>query len=173
MKNIKGSMPKFGVMDIFLIVLVLASAAGIAGRYVLTDKNGILASSPENTRAVVQVLISNIEDTSSDYFVEGASFSVGETGAVGVVGDCSVTPAERYAENEAGELYITYDDEENGRKDVRCTIILTGRFRDGIFTVDGRNAADGTEAVLPGAEMTLADDSITVTALILDVTAIE
>lgn len=157
----------FGVMDVFIVVLILACAAGIAGRYILTGRNGILARTPDRTPAAVHVLVTGIENTSSDYFGDGVEFSVGGSGETGTLMDTTIRPAENYAEDENGNLYITYDDEENGKKDVRCTLIVSGWYQDGIYMLGGR------EPMLPGAEVELSADGIRVTALILEVTPVE
>ena len=163
--NIKKT--KFGVMDVFIIVLVLACAAGIVGRYILTGRNGILATTPDRVSAAVHVLVTSIENTSADYFTDGAEFTVGKSGETGEILDTTIRPAENYDEDENGELYISYDDEENGKKDVRCTLIVSGWYRDGIYMLGGR------EPMLPGAEVELSSEGIRVNALILEVTAVE
>ena len=157
----------FGVMDVFIIVLILACIAGVVGRYMLTDKNGILAKTPERSAAAVHVLVTSIENTSADYFSDGVEFSVGGIGETGKLMDTTIRPAENYAEDEEGELYIAYDDEENGKKDVRCTLIVSGWYQDGVYLLGGR------EPMLPGATVELSAEDIRVTALILDVTSVE
>lgn len=157
----------FGVLDVFLILLVVVCAAGIAVRYILTDEKGILANTPERSSAAVQVLITSIEGTSSDYFGEGGTLTVGAGEETGEIRTVTVTPAEYYKENENGELEIAYHDGENGKIDIRCTLIVGGYYRDGIFLLGGK------EPVLPGGSITLTGSGITVTALIIDTAPIE
>lgn len=155
----------FGVLDVFLILLIIVSAAGIAVRYVLTDQNGILAVTPTKTSAAVQVLITSIEDTSAVHFYEGAVFTVGEKGETGEILNVNEKPAEYYTENEEGELFVAYD--ESGKKDVRCTVTVSGYYRDGIFLLGG------VEPMLPGASVALSSGDVKVTALIIDSAPLE
>lgn len=166
-ENAKKRSGSFGVLDLFILLLVVVCAAGIAVRYVLTDENGILATTPEKTSVALQVLISGIEDTSSDFFFEGASFDVGEAKETGEILDVNIKPAEYYTENEEGEIFVAYVEGEGGEKDVRCTVIVSGYYRDGIFMLGGK------EPVIPGAELRLAGDGITVTALIIDTAPVD
>lgn len=163
----KGKKLAFGVLDIFLILVVVLSAAGVAVRCVLTDKNGILAVTPERTSAAVQILIEGIENSSSDFFSENAVFTVGDHDESGRLMSVTVQPAEYYKENEKGELEIAYEDEENGRRDVRCTVVVEGYYRDGIFMLGG------VTPMLPGAEVKLSGSGVVATALIIDTAPIE
>lgn len=157
----------FGVLDVFLILVVILSAAGIAVRCVLTDENGILATTPEKTSAAVQILIEGIENSSSDYFSEDAVFTVGSGEDEGRLMSVTVQPAEYYVENEKGELEIAYEDAENGRRDVRCTVVVEGYYRDGIFMLGGKTP------MLPGSSVPVSGGGITVTALIIDTAPID
>ena len=156
----------FGVMDVFIIVLVLACVTGIAGRYILTDENGILATTPETTTAVVHVLVSDIENTSTAYFSVGATFRIGSGGDSGEIRELSEIPAEYYVTNENGELELQHAGED-GNKNERLQLVISGYYRDGVFMLGGK------EPVLPGAEIELSSDEIRVTALILDITSAE
>lgn len=159
---VKKKRTAFGVLDVFIILLVVVCAAGVAARYILTDEKGILARTPERTSAAVQVLITSIEGTSSDYFSEGGTLTVGEGNETGEIRTVTVTPAEYYKENEYGGLEIAYHDGENGKIDIRCTLIVGGYYRDGIFLLGGE------ETVIPGGSVKLTGGGITVTALIID-----
>ena len=156
----------FSVIDVFIIVLVLACVAGIVGRYVLTDENGILAVTPETRMAAVHVLVSDIENTSAAYFSEGAVFRMGNGDVTGELREFNEVPAEHYITNENGELEISYSGGD-GNKDERCTIIVEGYYKDGIFLLGGR------EPILPGASIEMANDEIRVTALVLDITSVD
>ncbi len=158
----------FGVIDVFLILLAVLCAAGVAVRFMLTDEKGILASSPEEVSAAVQVLITDVENTSTELFSDGGVIRVGRTGIEGeILSPVSVTPAEYIKEDENGGLVLAYQAEENGKKDVRCTVVVRGYFRDGIFLLDG------AEHLIPGEVIRLAGDGITVEALIIDSAPLE
>ncbi len=153
----------FGVLDLFLLVLILVMVTGVAARYILTEKNGILAVTPEFTGAAVSVLITDIEGTSSVHFVEGESFTLNDTATGAVLSDFTVTPAQYYTENEDGELVIAYHDEESGRIDCRGAFSVSGYYSEGVYLLNG---------VLPitaGMEIDLFNGEIKVTALVIDV----
>ena len=157
----------FGVLDVFLILLVLVSAAGICARYILTDENGVLAVAPEKTEAAVSVIIENIESTSSDYFYENAEFTVTPSGVKGtLMANFTVTPAQYYIEGDGGELIIAYHDEENGNVDVRGVLRVTGYYKDDVYLL-----GEGTP-VTAGMTVTLSGETITVTATVTDITPI-
>ncbi len=156
-----------GILDVFLILLVIFSVAGVAARCVLTGENGVLAKTPESVSAAVQVLVTSIEGTSADYFSNGAEFSVGKVGSAGKIISSTVTPAEYFTENENGDIVIGYEDGEHGKIDVRCTVIVSGFYRDGIFLLKGE------EPLLPGAKVSLSGDSIVVDALVIDTAEFE
>lgn len=169
MKSVKENKRKFtfGALDVFLILAVILSAAGIAVRCVLTDENGILAVTPEKTSVAVQILIEGIENSSSDYFSEDAVFGVGTEGDEGRLMSVTVQPAEYYVENERGELEIAYEDAENGKRDVRCTVVVEGYYRDGIFMLGGKTP------MLPGGTVRMSGGGISVTALIIDTAPVD
>ncbi len=167
-KSIAGERKlSFSVLDVFFLLLIVVCAVSVIARYVLTDENGILAVTPPRTNAAVQILITGIEIDSSDHFSEDAEFTVGDTGETGKLTSVTVQPAEYYTENEKGELEIAYEDGENGRRDVRCTVVVGGYYRDGIFLLGGE------EPMIPGGSVTMSGGSITVTALIIDTAPIE
>ena len=164
-KNIfKETKNAFGVLDVFLIVLIIVSAVGIAARFVLTEENGILATKPETEDAVLSVLVSDIEGTSEEYFVSGCDFMISEyETSCDVVSDFTVTPAQYYVENENGELVISYHDEENGHVDCRGALKVSGFYKDGVYILGGKYP------VTAGMTVTLINGKITVSALITDV----
>ncbi len=154
-------------LDVFFVVVIVVAVLGIAARYLLIEDNGILAGTPEYKEAAISVLITNIEGTSSDYFVEGGEFSVMAEGyPCTIVSDFIVTPAEYLEENEQGELVIAYHDEENGNIDCRGALKVTGVYRDGFYFVEGETI------VTAGMEVILTDGKISVTALVTDVSLI-
>ena len=153
----------FGALDVFVILLIFMCAAGIAVRYVMSNTNGVLASAPRNAPAAVQFLISSIEDTSQDQFSEGGALAVGDVS--GEILSVTVTPAEYYAENENGELYIAYEDRSGGKIDIRCTVVVNGWYEDnGVYMLGGNSP------LIPGASITLSAGDVKVTGLIIDVT---
>ncbi len=153
----------FGVLDLFLLVLILVMVTGVVARYILTEKNGILAVTPELTGAAVSVLITDIEGTSSVYFVEGESFTLNGEVKGAVLSDFTVTPAQYYMENEDGELVIAYHDEESGRIDCRGAFAVSGYYSEGIYLLDGEMP------ITAGMEIELKNGEIKVTALVIDV----
>ncbi len=164
----KRKRASFGALDIFLILLVVLCATGVAVRFVLTDEKGILASTPDTVSAAVQVLITNVENTSTEFFTDGGKLRVGSTGVEGeILSPVSVTPAEYIKEDENGDLVLAYQADENGKKDVRCTVVLDGFFKDGIFLLGG------TEPIIPGAEIKLEGDGVVVNALVIDSAPLE
>lgn len=157
----------FGVLDLFLIVLVLVCIIGAVSRYLLTEENGILASKPEYTKAAISLLITDIEGVSSEYFVTGESFVLADIEAEGeVIADFTVTPAQYYTENENGELVISYHDEESGRIDCRGAVVVNGYYKDGMYLLSGEMP------LTAGMYITLENGSISVTALVTDISSI-
>lgn len=159
----------FGAIDAFVILLAFVCAAGIVVRFYLTGKNGILAKTPEKTYAAVQILISGIEQTSQDLFSEGGTLAVGDPGESGeIMPGTVITPAEYYAENENGELYIAYEDDKDGKIDIRCTVVVGGWYEDnGVFMLGG------TDPLIPGDTVSLSGGSIRVEGLVIDVAPFE
>ncbi len=157
----------FGVLDLFLAVLVLVCIVGVVSRYLLTEENGLLASKPEYTTAAISLLITDIEGMSSEYFVSGESFTLAGIGAEGeVIEDFTVTPAQYYTENENGDLVISYHDEESGRIDCRGVVRVNGYYKDGMFLLAGEMP------LTAGVYITIENGDIFVTALVTDVSSI-
>lgn len=160
---------RFGALDAFVILLAIVCAAGIAVRYVLLSDHGVLAETPERTYAAAQFLISGIEPTSQDSFSEGGKLSVGDVGESGeIMPGTVITPAEYYAENENGELYIAYEDDKDGKIDIRCTVVVGGWYTEnGVFMLGGKTP------LIPGSDVELAGGSVRVTGLLIDVAPFE
>ena len=154
-------------LDIFFAVLIVVAVIGVAARYLLTEENGILANTPEYQEAALSVLVTDIEGTSAEHFVEGGKFTLTDEKYQGVIiADFIVTPAEYYEENEAGELVIAYHDEENGNIDCRGAVKVNGYYRDGVYYIDGETI------VTSGMTVTLTNGKISVSALITDISPI-
>lgn len=154
-------------LDIFFAVLVVVAVLGVAARYLLTEENGILVKTPEYSEAALSVLITDIEGTSAEHFVEGGKFTLtdGEYQCV-AISDFIVTPAEYYEENEDGELILSYQDEENGNIDCRGAVKVNGFYRDGVYYIDGEMI------VTAGMTVTLTNGKVSVAALITDLSPI-
>ncbi len=157
----------FGALDAFIIVLVLVALLGIFARSALAGENGVLATAPEMSDAAVSLLITDIEGTSSLYFVLGNKLTIAEYGVTGsVMSDFTVTPAEYFVENENGELIVEYHDEENGHIDLRGALLVSGYYKDGVYILDGKTPFTA------GMEITLENETIKVKALVTDVAPI-
>lgn len=162
--NVNGKKITFGVLDVFLVSAIFVSLLGIAARFFLIDENGIAAKEPQEVSAVLSVLITDIEGTSQEYFVSETEFAISDFETSGkVTSDFTVTPAQYFAENEAGELVIEYHDEENGHIDCRGTLSVTGYYKDGVYILGGNSP------VTAGMTVTLSNEKITVSALVTDV----
>lgn len=159
----------FGVLDIFVILLAFVCAAGIVARYVLTSRNGVLAITPEKTYAAAQFLISGLEPTSQDAFSEGGTLTVGDGGESGeILPGAVITPAEYYAEDENGELYLAYEDDKDGKVDIRCTVVLGGWYAEnGVFMLGG------VTPLIPGETVTLSGGGVKASGLVIDVMPID
>ncbi len=154
-------------LDIFFVALVLVAVIGVSARYLLTEENGILSKTPDPAEAALSLLITDIEGTSAEYFVSGAEFTVTDKAyACTIISDFTVTPAEYYEENEAGELVLLYQDEENGSIDCRGAVKVGGFYRDGVYYIDGETVATA------GMTVTLTNGKISVTALVTDISPI-
>ncbi len=164
MRNEKRSV---AVLDIFFAVLILVAVIGVVARYLLTEENGILAKTPEKSEAALSLLITDIEGTSSEHFVEGGAFTVTDKGYPCVlISDFTVTPAEYYEENEKGDLVLAYHDSENGNIDCRGAVKVSGFYREGGYYIDGKTV------VTAGMTLTLTNGKISVTALVTDISPI-
>lgn len=154
-------------LDVFFVVIIVVAVLGVAARYILVEENGILAGTPESKGAALSVLITDVEGTSSEYFVEGREFTLTDKNyPCTIISDFTFTPAEYIEENEQGELVIAYHDEENGNIDCRGALKVDGFYRDGVYYLEGE------KIVTAGMEVVLTDGKILVTALITDISPI-
>ncbi len=171
-KNESGGR-RFGALDAFVILLLAVAVIGVASRYLLTDENGILASSHESVEVAVAVLIQDLPYTSSGVFTEGAIYYLSDGEAQlsegTVISDFTETPAEYYTENENGELELSYASGDYANIDCRGLLRVTGYYKDGVFMIgEGESAAP----LVAGMYVTVVNGTVSESALVTDITPI-
>ena len=131
--NGKKTMPKFNMIDVLIILVLLAALFGIALRFDLADKIGLQAQTDE---AEVYLLIEDIQEASLEYFVPGENLYIelqdllfGEITEV-----VDVRPAIKYNAVFTGEIMKS---EAPGRIDVVLSVRSKGRMSDEGFMING------------------------------------
>ena len=122
----------FNIIDVLVIAVVLALLAGIAIRYDIAGKLGIMQ---EKDKVVISFLIEGIKPTSAQAINSGDKFYIiSSSTELGSVLSTTTSPAEVYNMNSDGEVILSYDSE---RVDVRGEIEAYGTITDNGFMLGG------------------------------------
>jgi hypothetical protein len=165
---------RVNAVDVCIIIIAALAIAG-AGLRLYTVKYGSLpGGAPKLENYAVSFLVSDIRETSADCFKPGTMFYVEQSSDVfgSLMDNVAVTPAELYIENERGEYILSYavDDEDtgdDGRVDVRGTVLASGIMTDTGFLLDGNTY------IAPNKTISIQSTEIVVNVLVTDISKID
>lgn len=161
---------KLNALDIFIILAVVLCIAGVGIRYYVSYGGEIPGQSTVYETYLVNFSVSNIRETSADYFVPGDTFYITQTGdKLGVLTDTvSTTPSEIPIEMANGEYSLAYavDNEElgRGRIDVTGTLLVEGKMTEDGFLVGGNTY------IAPNKSLSVQSTNIYVNIIVKDIT---
>lgn len=147
-KKIKKFKPN--IIDFLIVIIFIGAVVGIVLRTGVVEQVTI-NNNLETAR--VSFMISNISETSGNYFSNGDSFySDTHKCNFGVLEGFSIMPAEAYILNENGILIKT--NSINHRVDVRGTMLCEGVFtEDGFFLAGSNYIAPNTGVAVKSANI--------------------
>lgn len=173
-KNKYGrALPRFGVLDAVIILLVVAAICGIYFRYNIMDA----ISQKKNIKDyTVEFAIENINSTTTRYIQENDEVRFASNGEVlgsfiknaNSMSDSilSITPASKMFTEQGKVIKVYYP--EDTRVDVKGWLRCKGTYSEnGIFLVNG------SVAVSSGELITVNTDEVTVTLRIVSIAAFE
>lgn len=164
--------PKFGVLDVAIILLIISIGIGIAFRYNFFNA---FTSLQESDKCAVSFSVKNIENTTQYYINSGDEVYFKDSGdRLGVImesSDASSIPltiapsTETFIEN-GSAITVTYP------KDTR--IDATGRIKcEGKFSSDGTFLLNGTDYLSAGQTYVICTEKVTLEIMILGTELIE
>lgn len=165
-----GKDRRVGVLDVFVIILILLCVAGLIVR-IAVGRDGVLPEgAPESGEWALSFEISSVRAGVGDGFSVGEVMYTENGEVFGTVsGQVSVTPAKIYSEDEEGRYILSYassDGGDNSMVDIKGTLTSEGYAVDYGFLVGGKIFAS------PGSELTLHTEKATCSVKILDIVKI-
>lgn len=165
---------RFNALDVCLIIAAALLLVG-AGLRIYIVKNGALPGQTVTLeKYAVSFLVKDVRETSAEQFTVGSTFYIQSSVDVfGTIMDTvSVTPAELYIEDSDGNVTLTYtvddsNDGEDGRVDIRGTVLSEGYMSDTGFLIGG------TTYIAPNLCVAIQSQNVLVLAQITDITKIE
>ena len=157
--NTKNSGIRFNLIDITLVLVLLCLLGGTLLRLGVDFRK---PEEPELSEAEISFLLSSLPATMQDGIAQGDEVFLGET-KLGTLKTADFSRAAAVSANSEGKPVVSYS---NTSFDVRC--IVSGK---GTQTEDGF-LAGGTLSLAAGMTVTLRTRSMTVEALVTDITVI-
>ncbi len=151
---------RFNGIDLLIVIIFIGCIVGLALRYQLVD---VIKNAGEEQTARVSFYVSDIKESSEDFFAEGDVFYISSTGErLGVLqGGFVFEPAEEFHMTADGEYVKSAS--VNGRSDMRG--ILEAK---GVFSKEGFLLND-TKYIAPGSELSIQSGKILVTVTVTDI----
>lgn len=151
---------RFNSIDLLIVIVFIGCLAGLALRYQLVD---MIKNAGDTQSANVSFYLSDIKETSEDFFAEGDKFFIaGSDEELGVLQNGFVfEPAEEF--NMTADGSYVKSASVNGRSDMRGTFTSSGRFSDEGFLLNS------TKYIAPGSELSIYSGKIEVTVKIVGV----
>ena len=126
---------RLNIIDFLIIIVLIGALAGIAMRFGLVER---VTNQAGLTEARISFLVRDINEDSLDYFGSGDTFYDKEHDCVfGNLETKQFMYSEAFVTNENGDIIKAFS--ENGRYDVRGTMIGSGTFTDDGFLLGGIN----------------------------------
>lgn len=171
--NKEKALPRFGVLDAVIILLVIAAVCGIYFRYNIMD---MIAAKRNIKDYTIEFLIDNINASTTHFIEENDEFRFASSNeSLGVLikdpasmsdSVLSVTPASEIFNRDGQIVEVFYP--EDTRVDAIGRIKCSGTYSDnGIFLVNGSISLSSGEVVA------VHTDEVTVSIRILNITAVE
>lgn len=154
---------RFNSIDLLIIILLIGCAVALIMRFQLIDT---IKSASGGQKAQISFYLSDIRETSEDYFADGDKFFVaGTNDDFGTLKSGFVfTPAEVFVETVDGKY--NKSSSVTGRSDMRASVIASGTFSDEGFLLNN------TKYIAAGSTLSISSDKIEVTVLITDITPV-
>lgn len=151
---------RFNGIDLLILILFIGCIAGIIVRYQVVD---IVKSTNNQENASISFYVSDIKETSEEFFAEGDKFFIVETGDyLGTLeGGFVFEPAEEFNETANGEYVKSAS--VSGRSDVRGSLFSSGTFSNEGFLLNN------TKYLAPGSTFAMQSGKILVTIVITDI----
>ncbi|MBE6542309.1 MAG: hypothetical protein E7672_07675 [Ruminococcaceae bacterium] len=164
-----NSKKRLGVLDIFIIIIVLVCVASVVIRYVGID-NSQVSSEVQLDNYILSFNIKNIKDSSANNYMEkGTKFFIQSSGEyLGTLREgVTISDAVRYYELQNGQS-IAVPNTATGdlyRVDVEASLDVQGVLRE-----DGTFLLGGNQYVAVNKEITVYSKYLTVTIMVTDIT---
>ena len=153
--------PHFNIIDLLIVIMVVAIAAAVIVRYDIADKIG-KASSEDHVR--ITLLIRSIREEACNAVSEGDSFIWNQSeNLVGEIIRKEVTPAVVYSERNDGAIVKNYSELAY---DLKCTVDASGSMTEKGFMLGGTNY------LAPGITITVHNESVVLSALVMAVESV-
>ena len=163
-KTEKRSGRRINSADGFVVLLCLVCIVGMVLRFGVLDA---IEYNATHEAATVTVLIEGVSETSRGYiaggdevFLKGSGMRLGTVSSI-----VSVTPSNYFDYSDDGS--INQMQSVNGRVDIRAVITVDGSMTESGFLLDG------TTYIAPNMMLSLYTASLSVSALVVDLTPIE
>ena len=172
-KEDEKKLPRFGVLDAVIIILVIAAVCGIYFRYNIMDT---IAAKRNIKEYAIEFSIDNINATTTRFIQENdeVRFASDNTRFGTIVKDSqgnsdnvlSITPASEIFTDNGQAFQVFYP--ENTRVNATGVMHCEGAYSDnGIFLVNG------SRSLASGEKINVYTDEVTVTLSILSITPVE
>ncbi|MBQ3792408.1 MAG: hypothetical protein II797_04825 [Clostridia bacterium] len=164
----KSEKKRIGAVGWCLIVAAVLALFGVAWRLNLPSFF-VPKAQPAQEEYLVTFRISDIRTTSGDFLGSGEVFYLPDNSVFGTItGAVSMTPAEKYVENENGTIGLVYDNGEgdSARIDVTGTFLVRASVNEDKALI----MIGGTEYIAPNKYFTIHSSRYECTILVTDVT---
>lgn len=169
--------PKFYVLDVVIVLLVVAIFLGIYFRYSIYDMFG---NSKDQVDAEVSFSVKNIKNSSTDYVKIGDEVYFkdgGNTfGTIMASTENSTRPLDAQPASET--VYISGENKEENKFEiihypVGTRVDANGRIKcKGFFSQEGSFMLNGSDYIAPGQTFTVCTEKLTLEITILDISKI-
>lgn len=151
---------RFNGIDLLIVIIFIGCLAGLVLRYQLID---VIRNSGDDQSAKISFYLSNIKETSEDFFAEGDVFFIaGSDERLGALQSGFVfEPAEEF--HMAADGTLVKSASVNGRSDMRGVIEANGIFSDEGFLLNN------TQYIAPGSKISIYSGKIEVTITVTNV----
>ena len=164
------STPRFGVMDVVIILLVITAVVGIYFRYNILD---ILRNDRDMKDYTVSFSIEDIRYSTPDYVqVDDAVYFSDDGTKMGTVMESSQGSARALSERPAVKVFLTEDGlmERVSYPNNESRVDATGRLLcRGSYSEDGGFLINGTRYVSAGQSLQVQTETVTVTITVTDI----
>ena len=165
--------PKFYVLDVVVVLLVVAICLGIYFRYNVFDA---FANTNDQTTAEITFSVKNIKSSSINYIeIDDEVYFKDDGSDFGTIMASTENSTRPLSEQPATEtVYIT---EENKFEDIHyppdTRVDATGKIKcTGSFSADGSFMLHGSEYMAPGQSFTVCTEKITLVITVLEISKV-